>query len=66
MDVRVDRRPRSVVCVGQAGDELVQIPEPGADGLAVAEVLHKEEDAEEQVKKRHLPVHTTRHVLRIW
>ena len=56
IDSRVDRRSGGVVSIGQAGDELVQLPQPGADGLAMAEVLDKEEDAEEQVEKSHLPV----------
>ena len=44
-----------VVVLDQAGDEVVQLPQPRADGLALAEVLYQEKEAEEQVKEGHLP-----------
>lgn len=54
-DSRVGYGAGRVVRAGQSGDELVQLPQSRADGLALAEVLHQEEDAEKQVEKRHLP-----------
>jgi len=50
-----EKRNGAVFCAGPGGDEVVQVPQPGADCVALAEVLHQEEDAEEQVEECHFP-----------
>lgn len=44
-DSRIGHRAGSAVTAGQRSRELVQLPQPGADGLALAQVLHQEKQA---------------------